>query len=921
MKFICLSILSIFLVNSLKSLAQSSSLQFVENKGQWNEKVTFKGDLNNGVFFLTKNGFTVVQHNADDLNKLHAYYHAETNEIQQPSTIRLRSHAYEMVFVNATASTTVTNEVIDSYNNYFIGNDASKWAGNCKIAKVVEYMNMYAGIDVKYYSQNAHIKYDIVVKPMANVANIKMQYKGADAVLIENENLVIKTSTGDIKELAPYAYQVKNGIPQQVSCKFKVTNDIVTFEIGNYDHSKELIIDPSLIFSTFTGSTADNWGYTATYGIDGTAYAAGLVFGSGYPTSIGAYDNSYNGGIDEGERGGIDIGIIKFSADGTSRIYATYLGGSNNEHPHSIIADSAGNLVIAGRTTSNNFPTTQPTIGNWGNGDIFITKLNAAGNALIGSIKIGGSGKDGINIRSKYLSPFGVETIRRNYGDDSRSEVSFDNNGDIIFVSSTQSTNFPVTSGAFQTSLSGRQDGVIIRASADVSNVFYSTYLGGSGDDAAFAVAINPTDNNIYVMGNTTSNNVPGDKTGVLYNSYNGGETEGFISILSPVGALLKTGYWGTTGNDMLFDISFDNTGSLYMVGTTSGSWPIVNAAFSQSGGKQFICKVQPNLSGFIYSTVFGTNSTTPNLSITAIMVDQCQNVFVSGWGGSVNQNYPNAGTTGWTVTPNAFQSTTDNSDFYFFVLGANATKQLYGSFFGGTATTGEHVDGGTSRFDPTGTIYQAMCACGTNNSFPTTPGVWSATNGSPNCNQAVVKFKVDTCGAIVPIRLQSFTGYHLNNKHILNWKVSNEEKGDTYIVERKQNVTKEFSNVFQTKALSDNNANTYSIELNGLLNQDAFYRLKIISVSGRTNYSPVIRIHNKDNNTLNVNIFNGSIYIDVPLNTSSIAVYSADGKLYYKQDKVNEKIMTFPISNLPKGLIVVKALVNDNLIIKKVIF
>ena len=920
MKFICLSILSILFVNSLKSLAQSSSLQFVENKGQWNEKVTFKGDLNNGAFFLTKNGFTVVQHNADDLNKLHAYYHAETNEIQQSSSIRLRSHAYEMVFVNATSSTTVTKEVIDSYNNYFIGNDASKWAGNCKIAKVIECKNMYAGIDVKYYSQNAHIKYDIVVMPMANVANIKMQYKGADAVLIENENLVIKTSTGDIKELAPYAYQVKNGIAQQVSCRFKVTNDIVTFEIGNYDHSKELIIDPSLIFSTFTGSTAENWGYTATYGIDGTAYAAGLAFGSGYPTSPGAYSTIYNGGVDEGERGGIDIGIIKFSADGTNRMYATYLGGSKNEHPHSIIADSAGNLVIAGRTTSLNFPTTQPSMGVGGGSDIFIAKLNAAGNALIGSIKIGGSANDGINIRSKEVGPLGVETIRRNYGDDSRSEVSFDNNGDIIFVSSSQSSNFPTMGGAFQTTLYGRQDGVVIRISADVSNVFFSSFFGGYGDDATFAIAINPIDNNIYIAGNT-NNTIPGDKIGVLYNTYNGGETDGFVYIISPVGTLLKSSYWGTVGNDMIYDISFDNAGSLYMVGTTSDSWPIVNAVFSQSGGKQFICKVLPNLSGFIYSTVFGTNSTSPNLSITAIMVDQCQNVFVSGWGGIANQFYPNSGTTGLTVTPNAIQSTTDNSDFYFFVLGANASKQLYGSFFGGTGTAGEHIDGGTSRFDPTGTIYQAICACATNNTFPTTLGAWSATIGASNCNQAVVKIRIDTCGAIVPIRLQSFTGYHLNNKHILNWKVSNEEKGDTYIVERKQNVTKEFSNVFQTKALSDKNANTYSIELNGLLNQDAFYKLKIISVSGRTSYSPVLRIYNKDNNTLNVNIFNGSIYIDVPLNTTSIAVYSADGKLYYKQDKVNEKIMTFPVSNLPKGLIVVKALIKDNLIIKRVIF
>ena len=164
----------------------------------------------------------------------------------------------------------------------------------------------------------------------------------------------------------------------------------------------------------------------------------------------------------------------------------------------------------------------------------------------------------------------------------------------------------------------------------------------------------------------------------------------------------------GTTGNDMLYGIQFDKFGFPYIMGTTSrpaagaSGWPVVNAAFSQPGGKQFIAKLKPDLSGFEYSTVFGTNTDAPNISPIAFLVDRCENVYVSGWGGQVNTKggYPTAGTGGLPTTPDAIRQTTDNSDFYFFVLERNATRQLYGSFFGQDGGFGEHVDGGTSRFD-----------------------------------------------------------------------------------------------------------------------------------------------------------------------------------------------------------------------------
>ena len=169
--------------------------------------------------------------------------------------------------------------------------------------------------------------------------------------------------------------------------------------------------------------------------------------------SIGAFQTGFQqGNGNTGEPGGFDIGIMKFSADGSNRVYATYIGGSGNEQPHSLIVDGSGNLVIAGRTTSADYPTKGalktfgPLGGTW---DIILTKLNASGTALIGSVKIGGKGYDGVNIQSKYTVT-GPSSIDRNYGDDARSEVILDGAGNIYMASCTQSSDFPTTAVSAQ---------------------------------------------------------------------------------------------------------------------------------------------------------------------------------------------------------------------------------------------------------------------------------------------------------------------------------------------------------------------------------------------------------------------------------------------------------------------------------------
>jgi gliding motility-associated-like protein len=774
--------IAVFVLVCSNAFAQNY-LEFIENKGQWDPKIKFKGEMSAGSFMLQSSGYRVVLYDPNDLNKIRESIHAHpdntglqkqvsstdipSNTIGQgnggASSTVLHGHVYEMRFLNANKNPKIIpDKPLPTYSNYFIGNDSTKWAGDCKTFSAVTYKNVYPDIDVRYYTSNGMLKYDFIINPGGDVSNIAMYFDGADNLKIKDGALHIKTSVEEVKELSPYTYQLADNGRKEIPCSFDLKGNILRFRLeGNYSRTSTLVIDPSVIFSTFTGSTADNWGYTATYDGKGNFYAGGIVFSKGnFPTSNGAFQQTYQGGGTTGEGGGFDIGIFKFDPTGANRIYATYLGGSSgNEQPHSLVVDGAGNLIIAGRTTSANYPT-KGTLLNYGPlggvWDMVLTKLNATGTALIGSLKIGGKGDDGVNIKHKYSSP-GPESIDRNYGDDARSEVILDGAGNIYFASCTQSPDFPTTAASAQTTLGGAnaigrsQDAVILKLAPDLSSVLFSIIVGGNDDDAAFVLAINPLTNNLFVAGATASKDFPGNKNGVKYGTFQGGLCDGFVAEYTPAGNLVRNGFFGTSGNDIIYGIQFDKFGFPYIAGTTTGVWPIANAAFSQAGGKQFIAKLKPDLSDYVYSTVFGTGSSNPNISPTAFLVDRCENVYVSGWGGTTNtqEGFPNSGTSGLPVTSDAYQKTSDNSDFYFFVLEKNAASQLYGSFFGQTGGFGEHVDGGTSRFDRNGVIYQSVCAnCSTPKpNFPTTPGVWSSFNASQGCNLAAIKIAFNLAG------------------------------------------------------------------------------------------------------------------------------------------------------------------------------
>ena len=762
-------ILLIILLTGTLRLTAQSYLEFVENKGQWESAVKFKGNLaDNGSFYLEQNGFKVLLHHPTDLQRIfESHDHTGVRrpdrgpvgvlEQQNNNDGLLRSHAYQMKFVGANENAQIIpDKGIATTNNYFLGNDPTKWATDCRVFQAVTYKNIYPNIDARYYIENKRLKYDLIVHPGGDVSKIAMSYAGVDKLSVKNGELIIKTSVGEQKELAPYSYQFTNNTKVSVDCKFQVTGNIVKFSIKDYDKNSVLVIDPTLIFSTFTFSVTANWGFTATPGPDGSFFAGGIAFGDKYPVTPGAFQTYQN---NTGAKR-VDISITRFSPDASARIYSTYLGGTNDDYPHSLFSDPQGNLVVMGRTYSTNYPATK--VGPEGGADITVTKFNASGTALIGSLRIGGSGADGYNIDDQQQSGNDVpNSLLRNYGDDSRSEVILDAAGNIYVAAQTQSSNFPIVGGTFQTSIGGKQDGVVMKINPNCTAITWSSFLGGSGDDGAFVLALNPTNNNIYVAGATASRNFPGNKTGVIQDvlNVNGQDSiDGYVSIIANNGSnMVKTTYLGTPRIDIIFGIQFDRRGMPYVMGVTRGDWPVVNATYVNAGTKQFISKLQPDLSAFVYSTTFG-NGNKPNMSPVAFMVDRCENVYISGWGGWLAPSggtdpYDLGGVLGMPITPDALKSVTDNRDFYFFVMKKNATDILYGTFFGQAGGYGEHVDGGTSRFDQQGVIYQAMCAnCAGGQGaqppgFPTTPNVVGPTNPSADCNLAAVKILFNFAG------------------------------------------------------------------------------------------------------------------------------------------------------------------------------
>ncbi len=713
------------------ALPSKAKVAFIKNKNQWHDNVKYKASLGGlNMVYLEQKTFTYVFANAEDVGKIH-----ETNH-DKSETLDIHLHAYKVHFKNAQNVNFTETGQHKEYYNYFLGNDQNKWASNVPIFEKISYQNLYQGINLEAYDSDGHFKYDLIVEPHIDPSIIEIEYEGADAVEIDNSNLIIHTSVETITEQKPYVYQIIDGKEVIIPCEYELKGNLVSFVFPEgYDNNYRLIIDPTVIASTLSGMTGTySFGHTATFDNEGNIYAGGRSFGVGYQTTPGAFQTQFGGG-------NTDIAVTKYDPDGTTQIYATYIGGSEGDFPHSMIADFNGQLFILGSTESADYPVTSNAFQNTKGlfQDIVVTKLNTAGSALVGSTFVGGSGNDGQN----------TSTINSNYDDTYRGEIVLDNQGNAYIASCTNSDNFPVTPGAFDVdqnvSGSSTQDGVVFKLNSDLSTLFWATYLGGSDADTAFGIRVDDF-GQVYVVGIAGGSDFP-TTSGTVQPTWAGGEEDAYVTILNANGSdLIASTFWGSSGDEHGFFLDIDEDGNVHIYGQTTGQMPITpNTYFYNEGSKQFLASFGSDLSTIQYSTVIGKGPSTFGYDFVpvAFMVDKCNNIYFSGYYAA------------WDLPLTTDAISSAGGTVYLGVLDPMASALQFGTYYG----SADHVDGGTSRFDKSGIVYQGVCSCTSSGVLNTLPGAFAETQ-STFCDIGVFKidFEVPTVTA-ASIALPSTSG------------------------------------------------------------------------------------------------------------------------------------------------------------------
>jgi hypothetical protein len=460
--------------------------------------------------------------------------------------------------------------------NYLHGNDPAHWASAVPSYRQVRYQAPWPGIAARFYeNETQHLEYDFEVAAGADASRVQLRYEGASSLTLSADGqLHVGTTVGALTELAPHAYQLDpaTGQHQAVACRYRLRPEAaqVSFELGAYDHRRPLVIDPTVVFSTYSGAKGSNWGFTATYDAAGNMYSGGIVLDDSfalpsYPITAGAFQTTF-GAL-------IDIALIKYNTNANgaaARMWATYLGGNSHDFPSSLVVNAQNELIVLGSTSSTNYPVTNRALQRRFAGgtavspfgpasddvyrvssgtDIVVTRLNAAGSALAASTYLGGSGNDGIAAYDPFLA---ARQLPQNYGDALRGDVLADAQGNIYVASVTGSSNFPVTAGSFGTSYQGGTcDAVVVKLPPALDRLTWSGYLGGSAADAAYSVQLDPS-GNAYVGGGTLSAGLPG--TAGSYQASAQGDVDGFVARIAANGSVVQHAtYLGTSTYDQAF--------------------------------------------------------------------------------------------------------------------------------------------------------------------------------------------------------------------------------------------------------------------------------------------------------------------------------------------------------------------------------
>jgi hypothetical protein len=534
--------------------------------------------------------------------------------------------------------------------NYFVGRDPHRWRQNVPTFGRIRYPRVFDGIDVVFYGSNRQLEYDVVVAPDARPDTARLRFDGARSVRVEPDGaLTLALPHGELQYTKPAAYQLKNGERQPVAMAYRLDGDVVTFDAGDYDRSRELIIDPVLVFSTYLGGSSVDSVQGVAVDAEGATYAAGGTFSDDFPTSPGTRPKSFSN----------DAFITKLDRRG-ALVYSTYFGGSNEDGAVAIAVDAAGAAYVTGWTESLDLPVSSTAFQRQSGGgdDVFVLKLAPAGNRIAYATYLGGDEDEPfISIRAGIaVDPTGIATV----------------------VSSTDSTNFPTTSGAFvRTSPGFRETGFVTRLNATGSALIFSTLLGGENVQGATGVALDAQGRAIVV--GYAEGAMPTTKT-----IGPGGSRDAYALKLNATGsALVFSTRFGGSGTDAAEAVTYDPNRDVAFISGTTGStdFPVSPPATLKGDRDAFLFTITSNGSGGFYSALAGGSQSEQGFGIGS------SGDHITLFGTTLSPDFP-------TVNPlQAFGGSADA-----FVTRFWGARPMFSTTIGGSggddATAGGVVDG-----------------------------------------------------------------------------------------------------------------------------------------------------------------------------------------------------------------------------------
>jgi len=608
-------------------------------------------------------------------------------------------------FMNANPVIPEGRDELECTSNFYLGKDTDNWRSGVRSYREVLYEDLYDGIGLVYYASESGLKYDFLVAPEAEAADIEWCYEGADNIFIgASGRLHISTPYGEMIEDAPYSYQRRGSELVEIESFYSIREGRVEFSLGPYDRTEELVIDP-LLYSTYVGgSLVDEPGDAIVLDDEGNAYVIGLTRSADFPNTTGSYDNTHNDNW--------DVVVFKLDTDGSDLIYSTYLGGSDEERGFSLTIDVENNVYLTGHSKSMDFPVTDGCYDDVhdGEGDVFVTKMNHNGSSLLYSTYVGGGSWD------------------RGW------DITLDSDLNAYVTGDTSSADFPTTVGAYDMVLNGGYDGFVFKLNADGSDLEYSTLFGGNDWDYGRGIVLDP-DEYAYIAGFTKSRNF--QTTVGCYDNTHNGNFDAVVCKLNQDGTDMEyASYLGGGGEEYGKDIVIDSERNAYVTGhTRSPDFPTTAGCYSDSNsGKAdvFVTMVNADCSDLIYSTYIG-GSDDDGYQDVGFAFDSDYNAYITGM--TKSDDFP--------TTIDAYDDSFHGvQDAFVCILNSTFTDLLYGSYVGGNA----EERGSSIAINDEKEMY--VVGYTKSGDFPVTPGAYDE---SHNGNSDIFVFRLERGDVKIP--------------------------------------------------------------------------------------------------------------------------------------------------------------------------